>query len=391
MADLDADGLGAEHALLRDNIRRFLKDRVNPLILQHETDKTFPFEVLGELRDFGYLGGYLPESSGGLGIDYLTWAVMMEEAGYCWLSLRALINGLNIVGGIIDAYGTDEQKDRFLHPLMRNERRTFVSVSEPDVGSNVAEVKTRADKRGDRYVLNGGKLWVTNGMFADFGIVVARCFSDTCQGGLSLFLVEKAHTQFDVRPVDTMFVRSTGTAAFTFEDAEVPAANLLGQEGQGLRQILIGLNFGRLNVAMGAVGAAQCALDLSIDYARTRKQFGQPIGAYQLVQRHIVEMTMKTQAARALGYRAARAMQAGKSARIEGSVAKLYATEAAHQVANHALQVHGGIGYATDYPIERIFRDTRGGMIPEGTTEIQTLIIGREILGISALTNGERA
>jgi len=391
MVDLDADGLSSEHGLLRDNLRRFLKDRVNPVILQHETAKTFPFEVLGELRDFGYLGGYLPESSGGLGIDYLSWAVMMEEAGYCWLSLRALINGLNIVGGIIDAYGTDEQKDRFLHPLMRNERRTFVSISEPDVGSNVAEVKTRADKQGDRYVLNGSKLWVTNGMFADFGIVVARTFSDTCQGGLSLFLVEKEHTRFDVRPVDTMFVRSTGTAAFTFDNAEVPAANLLGQEGQGLRQILIGLNFGRLNVAMGAVGAAQCALDLSIDYARTRKQFGHPIASYQLVQRHIVEMTMKTQAARALGYRAARAMQAGQPARIEGSVAKLYATEAAHQVANHALQVHGGIGYATDYPIERIFRDTRGGMIPEGTTEIQTLIIGREILGISAMTHGERA
>ncbi|AZW29681.1 putative acyl-CoA dehydrogenase [Bordetella bronchiseptica GA96-01] len=391
MVDLDPDGLSSEHGLLRDNLRRFLKDRVNPIIHQHETAKTFPFEVLGELRDFGYLGGYLPESSGGLGIDYLTWAIMMEEAGYCWLSLRALINGLNIVGGIIDAYGTEAQKERFLRPLLRNERRTYVSISEPDVGSNVAEVRTRADRQGDRYVLNGSKLWVTNGMFADFGIVVARTFSDTCQGGLSLFLVEKEHTRFEARPVDTMFVRSTGTAAFSFDNAEVPAANLLGKEGEGLRQILIGLNFGRLNVAMGAVGAAQCALDLSIDYARTRKQFGQPIGSYQLVQRHIVEMTMKTQAARALGYRAARAMQAGLPARIEGSVAKLYATEAAHQVANHALQVHGGIGYATDYPIERIFRDTRGGMIPEGTTEIQTLIIGREILGISALTNGERA
>jgi acyl-CoA dehydrogenase len=137
---------------------------------------------------------------------------------------------------------------------------------------------------------------------------------------------------------------------------------------------------------MGAVGAAQCALDLSVDYAKTRKQFGRAIGSFQLVQKHIVDMTVKTQAARALGYRAARAMQAGQAARLEASVAKLYATEAAHEVANLALQVHGGIGYASDYPIERIFRDTRGGMIPEGTTEIQTLIIGREILGLSAIT-----
>lgn len=383
--DSDADGLTYEQRMLRDNIRRYLKERVAPHIQAGEADKRFPFEALNGLADFGYFGGYLPERDGGLGLDYLTWAIMMEEAGYCWLSLRVILSGLNIIAGVINTCGTQEQKDRFMRPLLRNERKAFVSISEPDVGSNVAEIKTRADRRGDRYVLNGSKLWVTNGMFADFGIVVARTFSETCNGALSLFLVEKEHTRFDFRPVDTMFVRATGTAAFTFENAEVPAANLLGREGEGLKEILIGLNFGRLNVAMGAVGAAQCALDLSMDYARQRKQFGRSIASFQLIQKHIVDMTMKTQAARALGYRAARSMQAGQ-ARSECSIAKLYATESAHEVANLALQVHGGIGYATEYPIERIFRDTRGGMIPEGTTEIQTLIIGRELLGVSALT-----
>lgn len=383
--DLDADGLSSEQRLLRDNVRSYLKEHVTPRIPSSEADRRFPFEVMDGLRDFGYFGGFLPEAEGGMDVDYLTWAVLMEEAGYCWLSLRVILSGLNIIGGIINACGTPAQKQAFMRPLLRNERRAFVSISEPGVGSNVAEIKTRADRHGDRYILNGSKLWITNGMFADFGIVVARTYSETCDGALSLFLVEKKHTAFDCRPVDTMFVRSTGTAAFTFENAEVPAENLLGAEGKGLREILIGLNFGRLNVAMGAVGAAQCALDLSTDYARTRTQFGKPIGAFQLIQKHIVDMTMKTQAARGLGYRAARAMQAG-AARLECSVAKLYATEAAHEVASLALQVHGGIGYATDYPIERIFRDTRGGMIPEGTTEIQTLIIGREILGLSALT-----
>ncbi|HEX2888992.1 acyl-CoA dehydrogenase family protein [Vineibacter terrae] len=385
MDELDADGLSPEQRLLRDNVRRYLKEHLAPLVQRSEAEKSFPFEAMTGLADFGYFGGYLPEDSGGLGLDYLTWAVLMEEAGYCWLSLRVLLSGLNIVSGIINACGTEAQKERFMRPLLRNQRRAFVSISEPGVGSNVAEIKTRADKRGDRYVLNGSKLWITNGMFADFGIVVARTFSDTCDGGLSLFLVEKAQTAFEQRAVETMFVRSTGTAAFTFENAEIPAANLLGREGEGLKQILVGLNFGRLNVAMGAVGAAQCALDLSIEYARARTQFGRPIASFQLVQKHIVDMTMKTQASRALGYRAARAMQTSQ-ARSECSIAKLYATEAAHQVANLALQVHGGMGYATEYPIERIFRDTRGGMIPEGTTEIQTLIIGREILGISALT-----
>jgi len=387
MADFfDVDGLSGDQVLLRDNIRRYLKEKVSPLIAKAEADKRFPYEALDGLADFGYLGGTLPESAGGLGVDFPTWAVMMEELGYCWLSLRVMVNTLNIVAGIVGTYGNEEQKERFMRPLLGNRRRTFVSISEPDVGSNVAEIKTRADKRGDHYLLSGSKLWVTGGMFADFGIVVARTFSDSCDGELSLFLVEKAHTRFDVRPVETMFVRSTGTAAFSFEEAVVPAANLLGQEGAGLRQILIGLNFGRLNVAMGAVGAAQSALDLSVQYALDRKQFGRPIGSFQLVQKHIVDMTMKTQASRALGYRAARVMQSGQPARLECSVAKLYATEAAHQVANLALQVHGGMGYATECPIERIFRDTRGGLIPEGTTEIQTLIIGREILGISALT-----
>ncbi|MGO4327873.1 acyl-CoA dehydrogenase family protein [Cupriavidus sp. 2TAF22] len=383
--NVDIDGLDDSQRLLRENIRRYLKEHISPRIDQAEKERRFPQEAITGLADFGYFGGYMKEADGGLDLDYPTWAVMMEEAGYCWLSLRIILNTLNIVAGIINAYGTEAQKECFMRPLLRNERKTFVSISEPDVGSNVAEIKTRADKRGDHYVLNGSKLWITNGMFADFGIVVARTFSDTCNGELSLFLVERDVTPYSATPVETMFTRSTGTAAFTFENAEIPAANLLGKEGQGLRQILIGLNFGRLNVAMGAVGAAQCALDLSIDYALQRKQFGRQIGGFQLVQKHIVDMTMRTQAARALGYRAARSMQNGTS-RTECSIAKLYATEAAFEVANLALQVHGGMGYATGYPIERIFRDTRGGMIPEGTTEIQTLIIGREILGISALT-----
>jgi alkylation response protein AidB-like acyl-CoA dehydrogenase len=181
-----------------------------------------------------------------------------------------------------------------------------------------------------------------------------------------------------------MFIKSTGTSELRFSDAVVPKENLLGAEGEGLKAMLAGLNYGRLNVAMGAVGAAQAALDLSIDYAKNRTQFGRAIGGYQLVQKLIVDMTVRTEAARALGYKAAWALQQGGAARTECSIAKLYATEAAHEVASMALQVHGGLGYSVDYPIERIFRDTRGGMIPEGTSEIQTLIIGREILGLSA-------
>jgi alkylation response protein AidB-like acyl-CoA dehydrogenase len=375
----------AEQALLRDSIRRFMKSEVAPIVARHDQERSFPFELLKPLSEFGYLGGRLPEEEGGMGMDQLTWAMLMEEAGYAWLSLRTMLNITNAAIHKLAAEATPEQKKRFLAPLLANERKCFSAISEPGTGSNIAQVQTRADLQGDHYVLNGRKLWITNGAFGDFGIVVARTFSPNCQGQLSTFLVERAVSPFEVRRVDTMVLRSTGTAELGFDNVKVPRENLLGEEGAALKKMLIGLDGARVNIAMGAVGAAQSALDLSIDYARTRTQFGKPIGSFQLVQKLIVDMTIRVEAARALGLRAAAALDSGKDARTAASIAKLYATEAAHEVASMALQVHGGLGYATDYPIERIFRDTRGGTIPEGTTEVQTLIVGREILGISAI------
>ncbi len=374
-----------DQILLRDNIRRFMRERVTPIVAGHDEAKTFPFELLGELAQFGYLGGWLSEAQGGFGIDYPTWAMMMEEAGYHWSSLRTLLNTHNMPMLLLANHATPDQRERFLKPLFEGSRQVFSAITEPDVGSNVAGIQTRAERDGDTYVINGRKLWITNGAFADFGIVVARTFSDGCNGKLSLFLVEHAVTPYDRRRIDTLVLRSTGTAELGFSDLRIPAENLLGEEGAALRLVMAGLDPGRLNVAMGAVGAAQSALDLAIDYARARKQFGKPIGSFQLIQKHIVDMKIRVEAARALCYRAACALQAGGEARMACSIAKLYATEAAHEVANMALQVHGGQGYATGFPIERIFRDTRGGMIPEGTTEIQTLIIGRELLGLSAI------
>ena len=215
---------------------------------------------------------------------------------------------------------------------------------------------------------------------------MARTFTEGCDGDLSLFLVDSEETDFEASRVGTMFIKATATSQLAFHNARVPKENLLGPAGKGLKAILTGLNYGRLNVAAGAVGASQRALDLSTDYVKTRKQFGNVIGGYQLVQKLIVDMTIRTEAARALTDRAAQALDAGLPGRKECSIAKLYASEAAHEVASMALQAHGGLGYSTDYPVERLFRDTRGGLIPEGTSEIQTLIIGREVLGISAFT-----
>jgi alkylation response protein AidB-like acyl-CoA dehydrogenase len=371
---------------LRDSIRRFMKAEVQPLVQRHERARSFPFELMPRLAELGYLGGTLPEAQGGHGIDFPTWAMMMEELGYHWLSLRTMVNITNGSINRLAAHGTPEQQQRYLTPMLHGTLRTCTGLTEPGVGSNIAGIQMRAELAGGHWVLNGRKLWITNGVHAEVAMIVARTFSPTCDGALSCFLVDRRETPFDVRRLETLVLRCTGTAELGFADLRIPRENLVGAEGKALAGTLKGLDAARLNIAMGAVGAAQAALDLSIEHVKQRQQFGRLIGSFQLVQKHIVDMTVRVEAARALGLRAAHALQAGKDVRQACSIAKLYATEAAHEVASMALQVHGGLGYSEDYPIERIFRDTRGGMIPEGTTEIQTLIVGREILGIDAIS-----
>ncbi|MGB3436027.1 acyl-CoA dehydrogenase family protein [Achromobacter sp.] len=383
MSNID---LTPEQQELQHSIRRFMLAEVAPIVAQHEKARTFPFELMPKLAELGYLGGNLPEDQGGHGIDMPTWAMMMEELGYHWLSLRTIVNITNGSIKRLAAHGSPAQKKKYLGPLMSGRLKACTGLTEPNTGSNIAGIQTRAELVGDEWVLNGRKLWITNGCDADFAMVVARTFSPTCDGKLSTFIVERALASYDVRKLDTMVLRCTGTAELGFTDVRIPKENLVGVEGAALAGTLKGLDAARLNIAMGAVGAAQAALDMSIDYAKQREQFGRPIGSFQLVQKHIVDMTVRVEAARALGMRAAHALEAGKDVRQACSIAKLYATEAAHEVANMALQVHGGLGYSEEYPIERIFRDTRGGMIPEGTTEIQTLIAGREILGMNAIS-----
>ena len=373
-----------QHQLLR-SIRGFMQSEVEPLIAEHERAKTFPHDLLPRLTEFGYFGGWLPESLGGMGIDNITWAMMMEELGYTWPSLRTIVNITNAPIDKLARTGSDELKTRYLTPLLAGEAKIFNGLTEPDVGSDVSSVRFRADLDGDHWVLSGTKMWITGGAFADWGTVVARTFSPTCDGALSMFLVDRRESAFEVRAIDTMVLRSTGTAELTFDKVRIPRGNLIGTEGDALRSTLAGLAGARINIAMGAVGAAQKAYDLSVEYVKGRKQFGKSIASFQLVQQHIVQMRMKIDAARSLSYMAAAAMDNGRPATLEASLAKLYASEVAHEVASAAMQVHGAIGYSTEYPIERIFRDTRGSSIPEGTTEIQTLIAGREILGVSAI------
>jgi alkylation response protein AidB-like acyl-CoA dehydrogenase len=375
----------SDQIALRDSVRRYLRNVVSPRIAECEKEKHIPLDLLAGLSEFGYIGGMLPEDAGGLGLDFVTWAMLIEEAGYCWGALRTIVNTTNIFMRLVNGLGTPEQKTLFLERVLASKKATAVAFSEPNHGSNPAGIEARAENKGDHYLLSGTKLWITNGKAADFLIVMARLQAAEGEGGLSLFLIDKAQTPVEARLVDKMVLKASGTSELFLDGIKLPKSALLGTPGSALKNVAIGLNYGRLNIAMGAVGAAQAALDLSVEYAKTRKQFGKPIGQFQLVQKHIVDMLVRTEAARAPGYKAAMSMENGLPSRIECSLAKLYAAEAAHEVAKMAIAVHGGIGYSTEYPLERIFRDTAGGVIPEGTAEIQTLIVGREVLGMSAI------
>ena len=371
-------------ALLADSAHRFLSSSIDPHIGEAERTGAFPWAIWPEVARFGYLGITLPVSSGGQGMSYAELAILMEAAGYHWLGLRALLNVHNMVAGVLARHGTAEQKSAYLLPLLRGELRVWVAITEPNVGSDVGAIETRARRQDGGFLVSGTKQWITNGG-GNFGILLARTLSETGEDlGLSTFLVDRARAGYGVRPLDTMILRSTGTSELTFDDMRLPPECLIGKLGDGLRTILTTLNDGRLSVAAGAVGAAQCAFDLSLGYAGSRRQFGKPIAANQLIQQHLVEQAILVRTSRLLVQDAARSLDAGRPARLECSIAKKHATEKAYRVADLALQVHGGSGYSTDLPLERIFRDTRGGMIPEGTSEIQTLIIGRELTGLSA-------
>ena len=377
----------ADHEAFRDSFRRFMDKEIAPHHDAWEEQGYVDRAVWDKAGENGFLCMTLPEAYGGSDADKLYSVVQMEELARAGFSGIGYGLHSEIVAPYILHYGTEAQKQKYLPKLATGEMVGAIAMSEPAAGSDLQGVKTTAMLQADgTYLINGSKTFITNGWHADLVILVAKTDPAAGAKGTSLFLIERGMPGFEKgKRLKKLGLKAQDTSELFFDNVKVPRENLLGEEGTALKKMLKGLDGARVNIAMGAVGAAQAALDLSIDHARTRTQFGRPIGSFQLVQKLIVDMTVRVEAARALGLRAAAALDSGRDVRTAASIAKLYATEAAHEVASMALQVHGGLGYATDYPIERIFRDTRGGTIPEGTTEVQTLIVGREILGMSAI------
>lgn len=378
--------LGDEERALRDSVRSFLDKVVAPEVGERERARTFPWELLPQLYDFGYVRGGVPEALGGDELPMMMQAILMEEAGRCWGSLRTTVNVQGMVARTLAAAADEDQRARFLQPLLAGSRFGWFGLTEPGAGSDAGALRTIARASGDGYLVNGSKLYITNALGCDFGILFARVIDhEGTDHGVTALLVDAAESEFGVHDIPHMPLRSTTSCELSFQDTYVPAANVLGTLGGGLGLGMKAVNAGRLNMAMGAVGLSQACLEASIAFCRQREQFGKPIAAFQLIQQMVVEIATLTETSRLLGYNAARAIDAGEPGRYECSMAKYYCGESAGRAATLALQVHGGAGLMEESPVERYFRDAREATIPEGTSQIQILHLGKALLGHSAL------
>ncbi|MBN2624566.1 MAG: acyl-CoA dehydrogenase family protein [Acidimicrobiales bacterium] len=369
-----------------ETVRRFVERDVAPVAAELEREDRFPAEIVDGMRGLGLFGVTIPEAYGGLGLDLLTYIGIIEELAAGWMSLTGIVNTHTMAATLVMHHGTDEQKQRWLPSMATGERRGALSLSEPDAGSDTRNIACRAQRDGDEYVLNGTKAWVTNGERA--GIVALAARTDE---GITAFVVEKqpgpVFEGISVsKQVGKLGYKGVETVEMAYADHRIPAANLVGDPGRGLAQILGVLEIGRINIAARAVGVARAALDASLAYAQQRTTFGKPIGEHQAIQLKLADMATRVEAARLLTRNAAERKAAGLRCDVEAGMAKLFASETALEVATEAMRIHGGVGYTTEFPVERYYRDAPLMVIGEGTNEIQRLVIAR---GLLARARGE--
>ncbi len=373
--------LSAEQTLVRDTMRAFAQAELAPHAAAWDRDHVFPRDALRALGGLGALGMVVPERWDGAGMDYVSLAVALEEIAAGDGATSTIVSVQNsVVCGPINAFGTDPQKEKYLRPLARGDLLGCFCLTEPHTGSDAAAISTRAERRGDTYVLNGVKQFITTGKNADVAVVFAVTDKAAGKKGMSAFVVDTATAGYVVARVeDKLGQRASDTAQILFEDCVVPAANLLGREGDGYRIALANLEAGRIGIAAQAVGMSRAALEAALLYARERQAFGKAIIEHQALNFRLADMATEIEAARQLILHAAALRDAGEPCLKEASMAKLFASEMAERVCSAALQIHGGYGYVNDFPVERIYRDVRVCQIYEGTSDIQRLVIGRAL------------
>jgi alkylation response protein AidB-like acyl-CoA dehydrogenase len=384
--DLD---LPAEHALLRDTVRDFMLTEVSPVLEEHERERRFPTDIVRRIGELGWLGIPIPEDEGGAGLDTLAYAVAVEEIGRVWGSLGLIVAAHTSLGcGPLHLAGTDEQKQTYLVPMAQGKVLGAYGLTEPGAGSDAGGTRTTARSEngpdGGQWVLDGAKRFITNAGQAGTYIVTART-GETTKGDaeISAFIVPADTPGFSIgRLEDKLGLHASATGELRFDGAAIPVANLLGDRGDGFRMFLKILDGGRISIGALAVGLAQAALDAAIPYAQTREQFGRPIGSFQGVAFMVADMATEIEAARALVWKAAWLKDQGRDYGLVAAEAKLLASEVSARATNAAIQIHGGYGYVTDYPVERFMRDAKLTEIGEGTSQIQRLVIARKVLGL---------
>ena len=380
-----------EKQAIVDEVRRFVEREVLPVAHALEHDDIYPTELVEKLKHMGLFSTTIPEEYGGLGLDIVTYAHIIEQLSRGWMSLSGVVNTHLLVAYMLSTYGTEEQRRRFLPIMAAGEKRGGLGLSEAGAGSDVQAIATTAERDGEDYILNGSKLWVTNGVHGSIFAVLARTDINAIppHRGMSVFLVERGMPGLsNGRVFEKLGYKGVDTAEVILDHVRVPAANLLGgREGQGFKHMMSGLELGRVNVAARAVGVAQAAFEEAIKYAQQRQTFGKPIAEHQAIQIKLADMGTKIEAARLLLYQAAQKKDRGERCDLEAGMAKLFASEMCEEVALDAMRVFGGFGYTKDFNVERYYRDAPLMIIGEGTSEIQRLVIARQLLERYKLTD----
>ncbi len=376
--------LDSDSQIIVSEIRRFVDREVLPVARDLEHSDTYPYELIDKLKHLGVFSATIPEAYGGLGLDFATYVQIVEELARGWMSLAGIVNTHVLVAYMIAAHGTEEQRQHYLPIMATGDTRGGLCISEANAGRDVQAITMTAVPEIDGYLLSGSKLWVTNGVHASIFAVLARTnpTASPPYRGMSVFLVEKGTPGLSVsRTFEKLGYRGVETAELVFDAVHVPAANLLGGiEGEGFKQAMSGLEVGRINVAARAVGLAQAAFNDSIKYAQQRITFGKPIAQHQAIQLKLADMATKIEAARLLLQKAAQKKDLGERCDLEAGMAKLFASEMCQEVTLDALRIHGGFGYTKEFNVERYYRDAPFMLVGEGTSEIQRLVIARQLL-----------
>jgi len=374
--------LDEEQAEMRDTVRRFTEQEIVPYAEAWDENNHFPREIYRQVAQLGLMGMTTPEEYGGSQLSRLTAAMIYEEIAKGEMATAVGLSVHNMITGSIARFGKQEQRQRWVRALASGELLGAFSLSEAASGSDAASLQCRAERRDSYYILNGTKMWVTNGGEADIYLLMARTSGGKGSVGITCFVVEKDTPGFSFGKTERkMGLHSSPTRELIFSDCKVPVANRLGEEGQGFKIALSSLDGGRINIGAIAVGVAQAAFEIARNYAREREQFGHPIGAFQAIQFMLADMAMKIEAARLLVYEAAYKLDNGQSPGMYAAMAKCFATDTAMEVTTNAVQVLGGAGYVRDYPVERYMRDVKVAQIFEGTNQIQRVVIARALLG----------